>query len=73
MRLKEARELANYTQESLVQEIQIQMECSLRHYQNIEYGKKIPTMPLGLLICRICGVDPNDIDEWKIARTIGNS
>lgn len=66
MKLKEARERANHTQESLVNEIQTYMECSLRHYQNIEYGKKIPTMPLGLLICKLCGVDPNDIDEWKI-------
>ncbi|QNR70549.1 helix-turn-helix transcriptional regulator (plasmid) [Paenibacillus peoriae] len=66
MKLKEARELAKHTQESLVKEIHNHMECSLRHYQNIEYGKKIPKMPLGLLICRICGVDPDDIDEWKI-------
>ncbi|AZK45820.1 helix-turn-helix transcriptional regulator [Paenibacillus lentus] len=67
MKLKEAREAANFTQESLVNEIQTYMDCSLRHYQNIEYGKKIPRMPLGLLICKLCKVDPTEIDEWKIS------
>ncbi|MEK4114573.1 helix-turn-helix transcriptional regulator [Paenibacillus sp. FSL M7-1414] len=73
MKLKEVREASGHTQESLVNQIQTYMECSLRHYQNIEYGKKIPTMPLGLLICKLCKVDPNEIDEWKINGDMSNS
>ncbi|QOS81750.1 helix-turn-helix transcriptional regulator [Paenibacillus sp. JNUCC31] len=66
MKLKEAREAAGYTQESLVLKINEFMKCTLRHYQNIEYGLKIPSVVLGLLIAKLCRIDANTVDEWKI-------
>lgn len=65
MRIKEAREAAGYTQESLNLEINGVMKCSLRHLQNIEYGIVLPTVSLALLISDLLKVDPREIDEWK--------
>ncbi|CAM4434019.1 hypothetical protein HMSSN036_81710 [Paenibacillus macerans] len=65
MRIKEAREAAGFTQESLVQHINNTMKCTLRNYQNIEYGIVIPNATLALLIAHVLHVDPRDIDEWK--------
>ncbi|KAA8757774.1 XRE family transcriptional regulator, partial [Paenibacillus sp. UASWS1643] len=42
MKLKKARIAAGFTQESIVLEINNYMKCSLRNYQNIEYGVVIP-------------------------------
>ncbi|WP_106769308.1 helix-turn-helix transcriptional regulator [Paenibacillus faecalis] len=69
MKLRDAREAAGYTQESLVLKINAYTKCTLRHYQNIEYGLTIPNIVLGLLIAKLCGIDANDIDEWKIRDT----
>ncbi|MEC0238198.1 helix-turn-helix transcriptional regulator [Paenibacillus kribbensis] len=66
MKLKDAREAAGYTQESLVLKINEHMKCTLRHYQNVEYGLKTPNVTLGLLICQLCGVEPREVEEWKI-------
>ena len=41
------------------------MKCTLRNYQNIEYGIVIPNATLALLIAHVLHVDPRDIDEWK--------
>ncbi|SEP33525.1 helix-turn-helix transcriptional regulator [Paenibacillus sp. OK076] len=65
MRIKEAREAAGYTQESIVHVINNTMKCSLRNYQNIEYGVVIPSVTLALLIGHLLGVDPREVDEWK--------
>lgn len=65
MRIKEAREAAGYTQESIVRVINNTMKCSLRNYQNIEYGVVIPSVTLALLISHLFGVDPREVDEWK--------
>lgn len=65
MKLKEARKAAGFTQESIVIEINNYMKCSLRNYQNIEYGVVIPGITLALLISHLYGVDPREVDEWK--------
>nr|WP_155983788.1 AraC family ligand binding domain-containing protein [Paenibacillus sp. 1-18] len=52
--------------ESLVLKINEHMKCTLRHYQNVEYGLKTPNVILSLLICQMCGVDPREVEEWKI-------
>ncbi|WP_059050143.1 helix-turn-helix transcriptional regulator [Paenibacillus senegalimassiliensis] len=65
MKIKEAREAAGYTQEKLVYRINNSMNCSLRNYQNIEYGTVIPNVTLALLIAHLLEVDPREIDEWK--------
>lgn len=65
MNIKEARITAGFTQESIVLEINNYMKCSLRNYQNIEYGIVIPNITLGLLISHLYGVDPRHVDEWK--------
>lgn len=41
------------------------MKCTLRNYQNIEYGVVLPNVTLALLISHLCGVDPREVDEWK--------
>ncbi|MNJ64613.1 Helix-turn-helix domain protein [compost metagenome] len=65
MRIKEARENAGFTQESLVHQINNTMKCTLRNYQNIEYGIVIPNVTLALLIAHVLHVDPREINEWK--------
>ncbi|MFD3259660.1 helix-turn-helix transcriptional regulator [Paenibacillus lentus] len=69
MKLKYAREAAGYTQESLVYKLNESMSCTLRNYQNIEYGIGIPSVTLALLICSILNIDPKDVDEWKLHRS----
>jgi len=64
MKLKEARIAAGFTQESVVLKINNYMKCSLRNYQNIEYGIVIPNITLALLISHLYGVDPREVDEW---------
>ncbi|WP_019637239.1 helix-turn-helix transcriptional regulator [Paenibacillus fonticola] len=66
MKLRDAREAAGYTQESLVYKINESMSCTLRNYQNIEYGVGIPSVTLALLICGILNIDAKDVDEWKL-------
>lgn len=68
MKIKEAREAAGYTQESLNLKINGITKCSLRHLQNIEYGTVIPTVTLALVISELLQVDPRAIDEWKYAK-----
>lgn len=68
MRIKDARESAGYTQESLILKVNSVMKCTLRHYQNIEYGTVTPSVTLALLISHLLQVDPRDIDEWKYSR-----
>lgn len=65
MRIKDARKAAGYTQESIVHQINDTMKCTLRNYQNIEYGVVLPNVTLALLISHLFGVDPREIDEWK--------
>lgn len=65
MRIKDARKAAGYTQESIVHQINDTMKCTLRNYQNIEYGVVLPNVTLALLISHLCGVDPREVDEWK--------
>ncbi|MFB5269537.1 helix-turn-helix transcriptional regulator [Paenibacillus enshidis] len=65
MRIKEAREAAGFTQESLVLKINNYMKCTLRNYQNIEYGIVVPNVTLALLIGHLLNVDPREIEEWK--------
>jgi DNA-binding XRE family transcriptional regulator len=66
LKIKEAREAAGYTQEKLVYEINNTMNCTLRNYQNIEYGVVIPNVTLALQISHLLNVDPRDINEWKV-------
>ncbi|MFD2878163.1 helix-turn-helix transcriptional regulator [Paenibacillus rhizoplanae] len=65
MRIKDARKAAGYTQESIVHQINDTMKCTLRNYQNIEYGVVLPNVTLALLISHLFGVDPREVDEWK--------
>lgn len=65
MRIKDARKAAGYTQESIVHQINDTMKCTLRNYQNIEYGVVLPNVTLALLISHLCGIDPREVDEWK--------
>lgn len=66
MKIKDAREAAGFTQESIVHTIiNNKMKCSLRNYQNIEYGIVIPNVTLALLISHLINVDPREVDEWK--------
>lgn len=65
MKLRDARESANFTQESLVWEISNYTKCSLRNYQKIEKGLVSPNITLALVICEILKVDPRVIDEWQ--------
>ncbi|WP_337035811.1 helix-turn-helix transcriptional regulator [Paenibacillus illinoisensis] len=65
MRIKDAREAAGYTQESIVHTINYTMKCTLRNYQNIEYGVVIPNVTLALLISHLYKIDPREVDEWK--------
>lgn len=67
MRIKEARKAAGYTQESLILKINSVMKCTLRHFQNVEYGIVTPTVTLALLISHLLHVDPREIDEWKFS------
>ena len=69
MRIKEAREAAGLTQEALVLKINHTMKCTLRHFQNIEYGIVIPSVTLALLIAHLLKVDPREVDEWKFKTT----
>ncbi|WP_325175651.1 XRE family transcriptional regulator [Paenibacillus sonchi] len=41
------------------------MKCTLRNYQNIEYGVVIPNVTLALLISHLYKIDPREVDEWK--------
>lgn len=64
MKIKEAREKKNLSQEKVSRAINI----SLKHYQNIEHGVTMPTVNIALHICEILEVDPRIIDEWKDRR-----
>ena len=55
--IKQYRIKKGYTQEYIANELKI----SLRYYQNIEYGKSIPNVHLGLKLSDILGVSPKDI------------
>lgn len=55
--IKQYRIKKGYTQEYIANELKI----SLRYYQNIEYGKSIPNVILGIKLSNILGVRPEDI------------
>jgi DNA-binding XRE family transcriptional regulator len=71
VRIKEAREAAGFTQESIVHKINNTMKCTLRNYQNIEYGIVVPNVTLALLIAHLLALDPREIDEWKFKTSEG--
>lgn len=59
--LKDSRVNASYTQEDVVRYINV----SVRHYQDIEAGKKIPGVVLALELCKLFNVDPRCVEEWQ--------
>lgn len=61
MRLSEARNNKNRTQEDFSHTINV----SLRYYQRLETGKSVPSVKIALRICKILEVSPFDIDEWQ--------
>lgn len=55
--IKKYRIEKGYTQEYIANQLNI----SLRYYQQIEYGKSIPNVILGIKLSHILGVAPEDI------------
>ena len=55
--IKKYRQKKGYTQEYIANKLNI----SLRYYQQIEYGKSIPNVILGIKLSNILGCRPEDI------------
>lgn len=54
MTIKDCRKIKGYSQEQLARLLDI----SLRHYQNIENGKALPSIDIGLKLSYFLNVDP---------------
>jgi len=54
MYIKELRNNKGYTQEYIARKLNI----SLYHYQNIEHGKSLPNVILGLQLAKLLEVNP---------------
>lgn len=63
MKLREARE--RLEPQLSQEEVSRLVECSVRHYNQIEMGKSLPNIVLALSICELLEINPYDVDEWK--------
>lgn len=61
MKLQEARNNQNLTQEDVASGINV----SVRHYQRLEAGTVTPPVTTALRICKLLNVDPFCIEEWN--------
>lgn len=59
--LREARTKSKKTQE----EVARAADVTLRYYAKVEKGESIPTVTVGLKICKYLCIDINDVAEWQ--------
>ena len=59
--LKEARKHTRNSQQKVAFAVGIER----KHYQNIEYGKVVPSVKIALKICNFLHCSVYDILEWK--------
>lgn len=63
--LREARTKSKKTQEEVARAANV----TLRYYAKVEKGESIPTVAVGLKICRYLSIDINDVAEWQPSST----